>query len=171
MSRRTLLIVLFASLALNLFAIGAIAGAGLTGWRPHGFGGGAPPRGGGMGSVGRVLSPEHREEWRTLLRAQATGSGAQLRQARMLRRGAWMRFATDPMDAPGILADLEKSRDLEAQGRAALDQQIVSFAATLPADERVKFANALLQPRGAAQSGGWLGGGRPHQPKAGLADR
>lgn len=155
MSRRGLLIALFASLALNLFAVGAIVGAGVTGWRLHGGGrGGQPHAAAGLGGAGRALSPEHREEWRTLLRSQASTSGAQLRQARMLRRSAWMRFAHDPLDAPGILADLDRSRTLEGEGRAALDEQIVAFAARLPADERVRFADALLQPRPPARRDG-----------------
>lgn len=171
MSRRSLLIVLFVSLAVNLFAVGALAGAGVMGWRLHAFGHPTQGRGGGMGAVARVLTPEHRQQWRAVLHAQQTVSGAQLRQARMLRRGAYMRFATEPFDQAGILADLDRSRVIEGQGRAALDQQIVAFAATLPADERVKFADALLQPKPPAQRGAWLGRGGAGQRQPRLPDR
>jgi len=152
MGRRTLYIVLVVSLALNLFGVGA----GAMGFRWHGLGASTPARG-GMAPAARALAPEHREAWRAVLRAQAETSGATLRQARMLRRGAWMRFATDPLDTAGVLADLERSRALEAQGRGQLDAEIVAFAAKLPAAERVKFADALLQPRGKAERPVWLG--------------
>ncbi|WP_165837083.1 periplasmic heavy metal sensor [Phenylobacterium hankyongense] len=175
MSRRALFIALFASLALNLFVVGALAGA--MGLRLHGFGreprGHAGMQGAGMQGVGAVLSPEHREAWRTEMRAQAATSGAKLRQARMLRRGAWARFATDPFDAPAILADLDRSRALEMDGRAELDRRIVTFAGGLPTDERVRFAEALTQPRPQAQRGGGLRRGRADagQRQPGLADR
>ncbi|MDB5450689.1 MAG: hypothetical protein JWQ52_1817 [Phenylobacterium sp.] len=168
MSRRTLLIALFASLALNLFVIGALAGA--MGVRLHGFGRESHAHA-GMQGAGTVLSPEHREAWRTELRAQAATSGAKLRQARMLRRGAWARFATDPFDAPAILADLDRSRALEMDGRAELDRRIVAFAGGLPTDERVRFAEALTQSRPQGRRG--LRRGRPEagERQPGLADR
>jgi uncharacterized membrane protein len=171
MSRRTLYIVLVVSLALNIFGVGALIGAGAMGFRWHGIG--SPPGGrGGMAPASRALSPEHREAWSAVLRGQATTSGATLRQARMLRRGAWMRFASDPLDTAGVLADLQRSRALEAQGRGELDAEIVAFAAKLPAAERVKFADALMQPRGKAQREGWLGRrAGPDQGHAGLPDR
>ena len=70
----------------------------------------------------------------------------QTREARVLRRGAWVRLANEPVDAGGINADLDKARDLEAQARHVIEARIVAFAAELPQDERTRLADRLSAP-------------------------
>lgn len=143
MSRRTLFILLFASLALNLFVLGAAAGVYLLGPRLHG-----PPRGGGpaMMAAAAALPEGQRAAYREALRAEAVRVGPQLRQARQVRREAWTRLGADSVDMAGISADLDRARALELQARADVDRVILGFAAKLPAADRARLGQALAQP-------------------------
>lgn len=145
MSRRTLFILLFASLALNLFVIGAAAGVFLFGPHLHRM---PPPRGGGppMMAAAAVLPDDQRAAYQTALRAEAAHVGPQLREARQIRREAWSRLGADPLDAAGIAADLDRARALETQSRADVERAILGFAARLPAAERARLGEALAQP-------------------------
>jgi len=177
MSRRTLLIVAFVSLALNLFLIGGIVGAGVTGLRPH------LPRpearsGPGMMAAARVLTDAQREAWRAMLREQAQASGPALREARAVRRDAWRRIGEEPMDTQAILAELNRSRTLEQEARTAMDRRMVAFVADLPAGERERVGRALSQPpehrmRGSGRGGSGRDPGNrgPGDGERGLPDR
>ncbi|RAK56706.1 periplasmic heavy metal sensor [Phenylobacterium deserti] len=171
MSRKALLIALFVSLTVNVFVVGALAGAALTNLRPP------PPersRGGGpMGPAVAALSPGAQEEWRSALRDGQPGVAARFREARMIRRAAWARLGADQVDTQAVLKELERARAIDGETRAELDRRIVSFAAGLTPEDRKRFAQALAQPRGGPRerrgpSGGGaaLGGGHP-----GLLDR
>jgi uncharacterized membrane protein len=143
-SRRTLFILLFVSLALNLFVIGAGAGAylfgdGFHGRRPP------PPRGGPM-LAAAVLPEAEAQAYRDALSAEALAVRPTLRQARMMRRDAWLKLGTDPVDAAGIVADLDKARALQAQAQSEVDRKIVDYAVHLPAADRARFGAALAQP-------------------------
>lgn len=162
MSRRTLFILLFVSLALNLFIIGAGAGAFLFGDRLHPgrreLRGGGPP----MFAAAQTLPEAQAQAYRDALSAEALAVRPMLREARRLRHDAWMRLAADPVDAAGVVADLDKARAQQAQAQSEVDRKIVDFAATLPAAERGRFAEALAQPsmwRGPHHHG--PGGGPP----------
>lgn len=145
MSRRTLYILLFVSLAVNLFVIGAVAGAFLFGQPMHR----RHPEmraGPAMMSAAAVLPDDRREAYRQALGAHAAAVGPKLREARQLRRGAWMRLATDPVDSGGINADLDRARALESEARAEIDRTILNFAVGLPAADRARLGQALAQP-------------------------
>ena len=45
-----------------------------------------------------------------------------------------------------LLAEFSRARSLEQQGRNAMDQRIVDFAASLPRDDRARFGEALARP-------------------------
>jgi uncharacterized membrane protein len=158
MSRRALVIALVASLALNLFVIGGLAGAALMGFGRHGFHGPPPP--GRLAAVGEALTPERREAWRTTMRGAVATAGPQLRQARELRRQAWEAVAKEPANAPAAMAALDQSRALEGQARSVMDRAVVDFAASLPAADRAKLSEALSRRAGRPhRPGGWSGGG------------
>lgn len=142
MSRRTLLILLFVSLAVNLFVIGAMAGAALLGARTadrhrplH--------MGGPMMAAGHTLGERDRAAFRAALHEQAAVAGAQLRESRQLRRSAWLRLGDEPVDQAAILRDLDRARALEMQARAQVDRRVLAFGAGLPRDERARFGEAL----------------------------
>ncbi|HEV2531062.1 periplasmic heavy metal sensor [Phenylobacterium sp.] len=146
MSRRTLLILLFVSLALNLFILGAGAGAFLFGERlfPHRqpqFRGGPP-----MFAAASTLPDAEAQAYRDALSAQALAVRPRLREARMLRHDAWTKLGADPVDPAGVVADLDKARAMQAQAQSEVDKKIVEFAAKLPATERRRFAAAMAEP-------------------------
>lgn len=156
MSRRTLLIILFVSLAANLFAIGAVVG-GLTiaariHHRPEAV---AARPGMGLWAAGETLPPMHRHEYRRLLREQGQATGQQMRSVRAARREAWSRMAQDPFDPAATTRALDEARTLEMNARRAAEHRIVDFAAGLPRDERARFAEGLAAwaPPGGPQSG------------------
>jgi len=173
MSRRLLLIVAFVSLALNLFLIGGVVGAGLMGLR-------GPPQhrpearsGPGMAAAAQALTPDQRQAWRMMLREQAQASGPDLREARVVRRDAWRKIGEEPMDTQAILAELARSRAIEQQARTAMDRQMVAFAADLAPTDRERLGEALSRPperrmggsgRGGPGPGRGPGGGQPGLP-------
>jgi uncharacterized membrane protein len=156
MSRKTLIILLFVSLAVNLFVLGAFAGVALTRFRPpppQHFGQGRP----GLAAAAAALTPEQREAWRQALRNQAQDSAPKLRESRMVRRQAWEGLGAEPLDAATIRADLSRSRQLEQEAREAMDERMVAFAATLSPQERTAFGKAVAQRPGMGGPG--MGGG------------
>lgn len=145
MSRRALFIVMFVSLALNLFILGAVAGALFLGdrfHRPRPFVRGAPP----MFAAAAMLPQAEQSAYEDALRSAAGVAGPKLRQAREIRRDAWVRMGADPVDAAAVTADLDRARGLEAQAREDVDHRIVDFAAHLPAADRSRLAQALAAP-------------------------
>lgn len=165
MSRRTLVIVAFVSLAVNLFLIGGVVGAGLMSLRPQ------PPRpearsGPGMNAAAQALSPEQRQAWRMMLREQARSAGPDLREARNARREAWGRIGEEPMDTQAVLATLARSRAIEHQARTEMDRRMVAFAAELPPSDRERLGAALSQPPPGrlGRGGPGPGGGHPGLP-------
>jgi uncharacterized membrane protein len=163
MSRRTLFILLFVSLALNLFIIGAGAGAFLLGERLHHRRGpeahGGPP----MFAAAAALPPGEAQAYRDALSAEALAVRPTLRQARMMRHDTWLKLGTDPLDAAGIVADLDKARALQAQAQSEVDKKIVDYSAHLSAADRARFGAALAQPP-QRRGGGGRGGDGPPPP-------
>jgi uncharacterized membrane protein len=144
-NRRTLFILLFASLALNLFVLGALAGVYLFGPRMHRHW--AEPRGGpAMMAAAATLPDDRRAAYLEALRVEAQKVAPQLREARQIRREAWTRLGADPVDPAAINADLERARALEGAARADVDRAILDFSAKLPVADRARLGQALAQP-------------------------
>lgn len=162
MSRRTLYILLFVSLAVNLFVIGAAAGAFLFASRMHRHA--VEPRGGpAMLMAAAALPDDQREAYRQALRAEAGAVGPRLREAHRIRREAWGRLGAEPMDARGIGADLDRARALETDARGAVDHAILNFSARLAPADRARLGQALAQPMRRGPRGG-PPGPPPQQP-------
>ena len=146
MSRRSLLILLFLSLALNLFIVGAGVGAYLLGGHLPGRGrlptGGGPP----MFAAAQALPSQEADAYRDTLSIEANAVRPTMRKARLLRHDAWLKLGADPLDSAAIVADLDRARSLQAQAQSEMDHKIVDFAAHLPAVDRAKFGEALSQP-------------------------
>ena len=157
MSRRILYVALFASLTLNVFFVGAVVGAALTGARLYPPPPEARPRNPVAAAV-RTLSPEQQAAWRAQMPGYAQVYGPRLRQARQLSREALMRLNAETHDDAAVLADLRKARSVEFEGRQEMDRRIVAFAATLPPQDRARFVAALTRPplgrRGAPEGRG-----------------
>lgn len=165
MNGRTLLIVaLFASLALNVFVVGAFVGARLNAEAPR-RDGGEPGRRNPVAHAVRTLPPEARAAWRERMQPFVKENGPRIREARRLARETMGGFGAEPFDAEATLAELRRARALEHESRVEMDEQLVAFAATLSPEERARFGEALARP---PESGRGGAGGR-HRP--GLPDR
>jgi uncharacterized membrane protein len=148
-SSRTLAILLIVSFALNLFIVGAVAGVGVMllnstqapPARPQ------PRPGGALMQAAGVLSPDQRDAYRAAVQTANASVSRQAREARVLRRGAWLRLANQPVDVSGITADLDKARELDQQARHVVEARIVAYAADLPQDERTRLAERLSTPQ------------------------
>ena len=160
MSRKALLIALFASLAMNLFIVGLVVGAKVTERRP-------PPRGermlvlsgpGPAATAIRNLPAEQREAFRATAPGAMREANARFREARRLRQSAMRQLAEEPVETRAVLAELARARAIEAEARGALDNRIIGFAATLPPEHRAAFAKAMLRPPRGPGSGRGPGG-------------
>jgi len=144
-SQRNLVILLFVSLALNLFILGAAAGAYVFGDRMHHrrpeFRGGNP-----MLMASSVLPDNEAQAYREALSAQVMAERQKVREARQIRHDALARLGNDPVDAAAITGDLDRARALETDARGEIDHTIVQFAAKLPPADRAKLGQALSQP-------------------------
>ena len=165
MSPRRRYIALFASLALNLFAIGAVVGGFAIAHRlaPP------PPPGGGMGqgplwAAADSLPADQATTYRRLLREQTQGLSQQVRAARQARREAWLSLNTEPFNAATVTRSLVQARNLEMLARAGVEQTIVDFAAKLTPEQRAKLADGLAKtgPKGRIETHQRLG--RPPEP-------
>ncbi len=151
MARPALWIVLFISLALNVFVAGAFVGQRLV--RPPA----APalaeatrPEGrlrNPIGQAVRTLSPRSQAAWRDQGEDFVRTMGPRGQEARRLARETMRGFGAEPFDPEAAAANLAKARALELENRTAMDQRLVAFAASLPAEERVRFAEALARPQ------------------------
>ena len=169
MSPRRRYIALFASLALNLFAIGAVVGGFAIAHRlaPP------PPPGGGMGqgplwAAADSLPADQATTYRRLLREQTQGLSQQVRAARQARREAWLSLNTEPFNAATVTRSLVQARNLEMLARAGVEQTIVDFAAKLTPEQRAKLADGLAKtgPKGRIETHQRLG--RPPEPASPL---
>jgi len=148
MSRPLLLGALFASLALNVFIGGAFVGAHLAEAKAP------PPAPAGAGLRGRnplanairTLPPDSQAAWREQMPEYAQVYAPKAREARRLARETMRGFGKEPFDAEAALAALRQARALEHESRVAMDRRIVTFAATLPVDQRAAFGEALARP-------------------------
>jgi len=160
---------LIASVALNLFLLGGIAGALLLG----------PPRGPFMDrgmpgegfGPGRMLSPAGREQLRKLHQEERDRLRPQLEALRAARMAMEAAFASEPFDRPAFAAAQQQMQAAEQGLTAAMGARVVKLAETLSADDRKAFAKAMgrlpMGPPGMAGGGPpGMGGGdfRPRGP-------
>jgi uncharacterized membrane protein len=148
MSGRWTIIALVASLALNLFLLGAgaaviVIGARVAHQRAEVAASRPVPA---LRRAALALPPEQRRAFVGAVRsvAQAQRPGAQ--QARALRGAAWDSLATTQVDAAAIKAELNQARTLEVGARAKIEDTMVDFAVTLPQPQRAAVAGAMRPP-------------------------
>ncbi len=147
MNGRGLLYGLVGSLALNLFLVGLGVGAWALGPRlmqPTPVvvqGGGRPAL--PLWALGRALSPEHRPAFNRVLRQALMGTVGDIRKARAIKRRAFDAMADESFDPVRVNADLARARKLEFDARDRVERDVVTYAATLPAEERANLAEAM----------------------------
>jgi uncharacterized membrane protein len=145
---------LFVSLALNVFGIGAVVGAHVASERAERAAAQAvqPRPRAPLQIAVRSLPPEAQAAWRAQMPAYTQVYGPKVREARQSLAQIIETFGHDPFDPDATLAELAKVRGAEQEARRELDRRIVAFAATLPADQRARFALALAKPAQAQQA-------------------
>lgn len=140
MKRRTM-ILLVASLVVNVFLIGLIGG---TVWhwthdRGMGF------RGGWRMRVAESLPQPQRQILRQAIHDTVRQALPRLRESGAARAEAARLFVQPQFDANAINAKLDQARVSDMQLRTDLEHRMIQFAATLPQDQRKKMAEALKE--------------------------
>jgi uncharacterized membrane protein len=156
--KRWAVITLVASLVVNVFLLGLIAGS-VWHWthdRGMGF------RGGWRMRVAESLPQPQGDKLRATIRATVQPNIPQLKAARADRAEAARLFVQPQFDANAIILRLDRARATDMALRANLERSIVRFAATLPQDQRQKMAEALKD--GPFREGRPHGDGRPPHP-------
>ncbi len=159
MQGRWTLVALIASLALNLFLVGAGATVFVTGgpWRHA-----APVQRSIPRRAARSLSPDHRAAFLAMLRREGQSVRDENHLARRLRLEAWGSLGDANFDPAAAKATLARANALNHASRAEVEAAIIDFAAPLPAPERAGFGQAMRQailskaapePRPAARRG------------------
>ena len=140
MASRWLILGLVASVALNLFLIGAAAGVIALGTRMARETG---ARQGPLVIATRDLPQQDRRRFRQMLVAARAKVAADTEQSRDLRLSAWGAIADAKPDVAAIKAKLAQSRQLDIGVRSKVEEEIVDYAAALPQDDRTVFADGM----------------------------
>lgn len=150
MTPRWLKIALAISVALNVFAVAALAtgviGNALVERRVEEDR--RPRRGPPMMEVIDGLDPQVRERVLGSLRAAALTARPDFQQARDARRQAIALAAAETFDAPAVTALMIQSREAEARGRAILETEAVRVLSTLEPQDRERLAPILSRHGG-----------------------
>jgi len=149
MRPRWLVIGLIASLALNLFLIGAGAGVIALGTRMAGRS--TPPRQiGALFWATENLPQPARRDMRLMFRDVRGEVKADTDRSLALRTAAWAAIADPKPDTAAIDQKLAESRQIDIGARAHVEQRIVDYAAHMSPADRTIFAAGMrrvLSPR------------------------
>jgi uncharacterized membrane protein len=149
---RGLQILLICSLVLNVFVVGALAGAAMMWHRVEaqrqimggpGFAGG---RAGRLRQAAMNLSPKYRRELRHTLVETLEGLQPQIAEARAMRLEASRLLDEPRLDKAALQTALDKARGADMTIRTRLESAVVEFAASLPEAERSALAQGLAMP-------------------------
>jgi len=140
MSGRWPLVALIASLALNLFLLGAGATVLVLGGRwLH-----TPPV---QRSIPRraaaALTPDHQAVFLALLREEGKSVRGDNQSARRLRVDAWGSLGDANLDPAAVKASLARANAMNDASRAKVEAAIIDFATPLPTSERAAFGQAM----------------------------
>ena len=142
MGNRWLVAGLIASVALNLFLIGAAAGVIALGvsmaHRPVG-------RPGPLFRATRELPQPDRQAFRMAVAEIWRSVAPDVARSRTLRGQAWSAIADPKPDAAAIKAKLAQSRQIDTGVRATVEDRVVAYAVGLPPADRAIFARGMQQ--------------------------
>jgi uncharacterized membrane protein len=140
-------IALIASVALNVFLIGAAAGVIALGARmAH-----ARPRP-MLRRAAMSLAAPYRQAFLVTLRGRGQSVHAPVVAARALRRSAWASMSAANFDPAAAKSQLRQARLMDASSRGTVEDAVVDFAAALPPGERAKLGAALVRSMPSGQS-------------------
>jgi len=130
-----------ASLVLNVFLIGALAGG--TGWLI-----GKSNPGYSLESAGGRLPAADRKVFRQALREARRESRDVIIDGQAARREAANLLQQPILDSNALAAALERARNADVTVRTRLEQRIIEFAASSSPEDRQLLADALLRRTG-----------------------
>jgi len=142
MTSRGMKIALGASIALNLFLVGALVAGLVLGGKAFRERRGGPP----LFIAAKALAPEDQARLKASMRAAAEQARADFRQAREARRRVVELARAPTYDKNATLEAMRVSRDAELRGRTRLDTAMAETLATFDQPAREKLAPALVRP-------------------------
>jgi uncharacterized membrane protein len=147
MTSSRLKIALAASLALNLFVIGAVAGAAGMQARLSKKAPETSTRGNtsALMRAAEVLPEAKREQYIARLKTEGENAQADFKAARAARVKASALIAASDYDLPRISALLAEARTHDVRARTRFEDAVIRFAATLTPEER-KVLGERLSP-------------------------
>jgi uncharacterized membrane protein len=143
MRPRWLIVGLVASLALNLFLIGAGDGVIALGQRMSRQAPAPPRPTGALFWATDDLPQPQRRALRLMLRDLRNQLRADTDRSVALRVAAWSGLADPTPDVAAINQKLAESRQVDIAVRARVEQAIVDYAARMPAADRATFAAGM----------------------------
>jgi uncharacterized membrane protein len=141
MSPRAIKMLLAASLALNIFILGAAAGAGYMWWQARERPQAEAQR--GLRFAAAELSPEQRRAFRQALAEARRRAADDTATARTSREAAARLLAAEPLNAAAVETELARVRAADMALRSRLEQAIVGYAATLSPADRERLVDGL----------------------------
>ena len=151
MSNRWLVAGVIASVALNVFLVGAAAGVVALGvsMADH-----AVLRPGILLRAAHELPQPDRRAFRMAVAQIWRASAPDLAKSRALRAQAWSAIGDPKPDAAAIKAKLAQGRQIDTSVRGTVEERVVDYALGLPPAERASFARGMqrvLAPPAAAR--------------------
>ena len=137
--KRWATVLLIVSLVVNIFLVGAIAGSVWHWTHDRGIG----LRGGWRMRAADALPEPQGDAFREAVHGTMRASLPVIKGGRAARADAARLFVQPQFDAAAVTADLDRARAADMVLRTNLEHQVVSFAATLPQEQREKLAEAL----------------------------
>jgi len=134
-----------ASVLLNVFLLGAIAGGAWRWFYAQGMHEAQPAQRTALRFAADDLSPERQAQFVDALKAARRDAKAYAREGRDDRRVVLDLLAAPQLDRAALDDALARTRAADTALRAQVESGVADFAATLTPEERVKFAEGLRQ--------------------------
>jgi len=153
---------LIASLVLNVFLVGAVAGGGARWWlAERGIAAAAEPARSGLRHAADDLPAEQRRNFLVGLRNARRAAAEPLRVAREGRQDVLRLMRAPTFEADALAQTLARTRAADLAARERFEAAVVDFATTLSPAEREKLADGLARSRNAQTSPGASAPARP----------
>jgi uncharacterized membrane protein len=129
------------SILLNVFLICGVVTAGIMGMRAINNGRLHPPT--VMALAARKLDPAEHRKLRDFMEQKFAGIHPDFVAARAARVKAATLAAQPTFDRAGASAQLAVARAAELQGHAKVDEAVLDYMSTMPAEQRAKLAEGF----------------------------
>jgi uncharacterized membrane protein len=144
---------LVASLLVNVFVVGGVAGGAARWWLIERGVASAEPARGGLRHAADDLPSEQRRTFQLAMRNARRAAAEPLQVARESRQEVLRLMRAPQFEAGAVAATLARTRVADMAARERYEATVVDFAATLSADERQKLADGLARRNAQTASG------------------